>query len=184
MMTTSFNTEPEEPIEAPPVQEELDLREIIPALVKRAGKPRPLEDIISDHLCGEKFFDQRRALKRNIQRRIATQDGNSGAELVCRAVLKQLDYHFGVEVTDVPLDIKSAIVGELAVNIARQLIVAAGYILQYPKALGELQAAIDDRDSKDVAQLRTHRILLADRFKQSMVNVARAAVGDEQEITR
>lgn len=161
-----------------------DILTVLPMLIEKLGVSRPLETIINDRMRGEDLFDARRAIKRTIQRRINSGDTTSGAEMLARAVVRQLRFHFDNDIEGVSTDIKGAIVKELGSNVARALLIAASYMLTYPDKLYDLQIAVEDRDARNVAKLRTDALLTEDEFRRALMNVGRACTGDDIPVVR
>ncbi len=161
---------------------EADLMKVLPTIIRKVGRSRPLEAIICDKLRGEEMFDQRRALKRIVQRRINSQDTTSGGEILARAVIRQLRFHFDNDIEGVLTEVKADIVTELAQNVARALLVAAGIMLGYSEKLRALEIAKDDRDARNIAKHRTEALLTEEDFKKALINVGRACTGDDQPI--
>ncbi len=161
---------------------EADVMLALPTIIKKVGQSRRLEAIISDKLRGEEMFDQRRALKSIVQRRINASDTTSGGEMLARAVIRQLRFHFDNDIEGVLTETKADIVDELAQNVARALLVAAGIMLGYSGKLRALEIAKDDRDARNIAKNRTEALLTEEDFKKSLMNVGRACTGDDQPI--
>lgn len=174
--TTDTTPETETPVQR---VEEFILGQVLPLLVERLGVSRSLEKIIAEVLTGEDRFDLRRALKRQLQRRITSQEGRNGSELLARAVVKQIDFHYEAEVNELELDDRHKIVTELAENVARHLVLAANHILAYPATAKEVHRCKAESDVRGLAKARMERTFAAEGFKKELINSARAACGDD-----
>jgi hypothetical protein len=152
---------------------------VLPLVLSKLGLPRSLETIIGEVLPGEDRFDLRRAFKRLLQRRVTAQEGRSGADMLARAIVKQIDAHYEIQADKLTLLEKHAVVTELAQNIARQLVLAADVITQYPALAYAVNDGKARSDVRGIATARAARTLMVEDLKQALINSARAACGDD-----
>lgn len=141
--------------------------------------PQPiLQEIIINAVQGEMRFDLRRALMRIMGRRVAVQEGRTGAQLYARNITKQLDAHCEAEAHGLTLDEREVIVQALADGAARELALAADAIHRYAAVAMAVNRAKAAKDIPALAQMRADRTRLSEEFKTRLVNVCRAVTGD------
>jgi hypothetical protein len=141
--------------------------------------PQPLlTDLINNLITGERRFDLRRALIRIFSRRTAIQEGRTGAQLFARAVTKQIEAHCEAEAIGLSQDEREIIVVALAEGAARELLLAADCVARYAPIAISVNRAKEMRNHVLLAQGRANRTRLAEEFKERLVNVCRAIVGE------
>jgi hypothetical protein len=141
--------------------------------------PQPiLQEIIFQAVQGEMRFDLRRALMRIMGRRVAVQEGRTGAQLYARNITKQIDAHCEAEAYGLTLDEREFIIQSLADGAARELALAADAIHRYAKVAMAVNRAKAARNTPLLAQMRADRTRLSEEFKTRLVNVCRAVTGD------
>ena len=156
-----------------------DLSDVLPLVLEKIGMPAALEVVLFDVLAGDKRADLRKAFKRSIQRRITAQEGRSGAELLARAIIKQIDFHYEVEAKGLTMDERHQIVNTLIQNSARQFLIAADILLSYGVAARDVNAAKQTANVRGLVDARLRRTLMVNEFRDTMVNTVRAIVGDD-----
>ena len=161
------------------VAETFSLSSVLPLVLEKFGVPKGLEDLLQQFVGGEAKFDLRRVFKRQLQTRITAQEGRSGAELLARSLVKQIDRHYETEVQGLTMEDRHAVVSALAANVARQFVLAADIIGRYPEVARDVNIAKQANKVRELAVARTNRTVLVEEFKQTLVNAVRAIVGDE-----
>lgn len=171
--------ETEEETTVEEVAENFSLSSVLPLVLAKAGVPQVIDDILWDFLGGERRFDVRRVFKRQLQRRITTQEGRTGGELLARALVKQIDAHYEAEVQGLTMDERHAVISALVEQTARQLVLAADTLLQYPPIARDVNECKAKHDVRGLAAARQTRTLMVEDIKRAIVNAVRATVGDE-----
>lgn len=111
----------------------MTLRDLLGEVLQVATPPGALgtliDELLPDLMGGGAV---RQSVERILRRRVAAQEGRSGAALLCRALTKQVDYLTGeAEMRVVPLGARAELADRLADGAALKLAEAASLLSEY-----------------------------------------------------
>ena len=155
------------------------LPDVLEAVSGAAGEQKGLKAIIAEVLTGEERFDLRRACERIFNRKVTAQEGRSGAQLLARSLIKQIDHFCEAEANGLTYSERGVIVQQLAENAALELVAAADALLRYPACAIAVCEAKAKEDVPAISAGRRARTIAADKIKNSLLNVARKVGGDD-----
>jgi hypothetical protein len=121
----------------------------------------------------------RTAAEKELSKRLEEQLGRSSAEVLGRAVTKQVDAAMEAKPAGATVDQCVAVGTHLAKNAAVQLAQAAEILLAYPDLQAAVVRAKEKNDPTALEAARKARDQGAERVKQSLVDVARVVAGDD-----
>lgn len=154
--------------------------ELLPAVLEKLGLGREIEAVVQEVIGGgEGTFDLRKGVVRQVQTRVTAQEGRTGAQMLARALYKQVDAFIEQDARGLTHAQRVAICQELCNNAARELVGAATEVALYAQVAGAVKDAKEKQDPKAMSTARRDRSISNERLKSRLLNTVRAVAGDE-----